>query len=119
MAVTKRKTKKSTTMAKKKAPTRRKRDDKVQYKCILGRCTAIKKVSRIGTVGELVELHAKRTNAKIHFLRGRSPFSVIDINLRDGVPVMKRIVNRGRFEYSVACDACSRRISGPPSMIVD
>jgi hypothetical protein len=120
MAVTKRKAKKTKTVAKKKAPTRRRRrDSHIRYRCILGRCTAIPKRARIGEVGDSVKLEAKKTNAQIRFRRGRSPFSVVQINLRDGVPVTKRIVNRGTFEYNLTCSACSGRLSGPPSMIVD
>ena len=121
MAVKKRKTKKTAkkkTVAKKKAPARR-RDSHIRYRCVLNRCTATPKRARIGEVGDSVKLEARRTNAEIKFRRGKSPFSVTQIRLRDGVPVNKRIVNRGTFTYDLTCTACTGRLSGPPSMIVD
>jgi hypothetical protein len=122
MAV-KRKAKKTTTKTatkKKKAPASRpRRVDHIDYRCILSRCTPLPRHARIGIVGGRVTLEAQRTNATIKFRRD-SPFAGSKtISLRDGDPVTKTIVNSGTFEYDLTCSACTRRLAGPPSMIVD
>ena len=120
MAAQKRIAKKTKTVAKKKkAPARRRqRDDHIKFRCVSGRCTAIPKHAHIGEIGEGVTLEATNTDVVIKFTMG-SPFRASRISLDAGEETTRQIVNQGTFEYDLSCSECSRRLSGPPSMIVD
>jgi hypothetical protein len=118
MAKRKAKTAKSATK-KKKAPARRARVEKITFKCRSGRCTASHQSPKIGTKRDKVRLEAKNTSVEIDFPDG-SPFAASHFSLQDGDVLRREIVgDPGEYEYDLSCGSCSRRMAGPPKMIVD
>ena len=123
MAVKKRKTKtakkKTTSTRKRKAPARRVRVGRITFKCAGGRCTASPRHPHIGRKGQSVKLEATNTGVDIDFKNG-SPFSGSHFRIEAGDSITVEIANdSGEYEYKLTCDECSRRLAGPPSMIVD